>query len=174
MERAFGAIKAAVPVQARPQRREGRLERSGDALERRRVSGLVGAHLRDLRAGKVAAWRAGEGHHLQHAGVRPQHGAQRHAKSGLARGIEALLAPANLNQASLAKLEPGQPLHQLGALDNDARMPGVAHDIQRARRLARRMRTRREQEHEPGEGKPGQKAIDAQATPSSGKRSSGS
>jgi hypothetical protein len=119
VERAFGAVEPTVAIEARPEALERRPERRRDGIERRRVPGLVGAHLVHVGAGKIPARRPAERHDLKDARVRLQHRAQRHAERRFARLVEPLLAPADLDMACLAEGKPRQPLHQVGALDDD-------------------------------------------------------
>jgi hypothetical protein len=110
VERAFGAVEPAISVLAGTEAPERRLERCRDEIERGRVAGLVGAHLVDLRSSEIPLRRPGERHHLEHARIGLQHRAQRHAERGLARRVEALLAPADLDEAPFAEGEPRQAL----------------------------------------------------------------
>lgn len=131
MERALRGIEPAFAVQARGESPQAGLERRGDEIERRRVPGLVGAHPGNLGSGEIPSRRPAERHDLQNARVGLQHRAQRHAHGLLPRLVEALLSPADLDKSPFGEDEPRQPLHQVGALDHDPRMPAVADHVQR-------------------------------------------
>jgi hypothetical protein len=103
VERALGAIERPVAIQAGTEALKRRSQRCRDEIERRRVARLVRADLGHLGGREVARRRSGERHDLQHACIRLQHRAQRHAERRLSRLVEALFSPANLDKASLAE-----------------------------------------------------------------------